>query len=144
MSPPNTYYLLCREIIFLWRDRRQADTERGGKLTPRCTVLAWSFQTKLRSWNYFIIGGSLEEVQSWSQRLPFPEPGCAPGIWVPSLLQAQASLFTFLFESRQQSGSKGTHFLCHCLWSLSCDSWAFPSKWHAGFQPGKILFSVDF
>lgn len=63
MSPPNTIYLLCREIIYLSWNGRQASIEMGGKLTPWHTVFAWLFQTKLKSWNYFIIRGSFRKYR---------------------------------------------------------------------------------
>lgn len=63
MSPPNTIYLLCREIICLSWNGRQASIEMGGKLTPWHTVFAWLFQTKLKSWNYFIIRGSYRKYR---------------------------------------------------------------------------------
>lgn len=72
MSPPNTMYLLCREIIYLSWNGRQASIEMGGKLTPWHTVFAWLFQTKLKSWNYFIIRGSYREYRTAVSAFSFP------------------------------------------------------------------------
>lgn len=66
----------------------------------------------------------LKEVQSCSQCFLFPDSLCAPRI--ESLLSCKLRLPSSLFSLNLCS--QGAKALCHCLWSLSCDDWAFPLK----------------
>ena len=118
MSPPNTIYLLCREIIYLGWNGRQASIEMGGKLTPWHTVFAWLFQTKLKSWNYFIIRGSYREYRTAVSAFSF------------SILCVLLALSPF----SPASSSFPLHF---SLWISAIREWrrSFPSPF-SGLCPG--------